>query len=91
VRRRRGAARARAEDPYLPLKALSAYAGLSVRTLRSYLIHPVHPLPHYRIGGKVLARRSEFDAWAARFRVQPADARHTVDTIVDAVLADLAS
>lgn len=53
---------------YLPLKSLAQYGGLSVRTLRGYLIHPAHPLPHYRIGGKILVKRSEFDAWAQRFR-----------------------
>ncbi len=55
------------DDAYLPLRALARYAGLSVRTLRSYLVHGSSPLPHYRIGGRVLVRRSEFDAWAARF------------------------
>ena len=55
-------------DCYLPLRELSAYAGLSVRTLRGYLTHPSRPLPHYRIGGKILVRRSDFDAWATAFR-----------------------
>ena len=48
-------------DPYLTLRALSTYSGLSVRKLRDYLTDPVHPLPCYRLGGKVLVRRSEFD------------------------------
>jgi hypothetical protein len=39
-------------DPYLPLKQLAGYSGLSVRTLRSYLAAPSHPLPCFRIGGK---------------------------------------
>jgi hypothetical protein len=56
------------EDAYLPLRTLSSYSGLSIRTLRGYLSHPTHPLPCYRIGGKVLVRRSEYDAWASRFR-----------------------
>ena len=60
------------EPVYLPLTALAAYSGLSVRTLRDYLTHPSRPLPHYRIGGKILVRRSDFDAWAASFRtVEP--------------------
>jgi hypothetical protein len=57
-------------DAYLPLKALAAYSGLSVRTLRTYLTDPVAPLPFYRVGVKILVRRSEFDAWAQRFRVE---------------------
>jgi hypothetical protein len=59
-------------DAYLPLVGLARYSGLSVRTLRGYLTHLARPLPHYRIGGKILVRRSEFDAWAAIFRtVEP--------------------
>ncbi len=58
----------RVDDAYLSLKTLAVYAGLSVRTLRGYLTHAAHPLPSYRIGGRVLVKRSEFDAWAAPFR-----------------------
>jgi lambda repressor-like predicted transcriptional regulator len=57
-------------DGYLGLRALARYSGLSVRTLRGYLHDPARPLPHYRIGGKILVRPCEFDAWAARFRVE---------------------
>jgi excisionase family DNA binding protein len=60
------------DDGYLPLKALARYSGLSVRTLRRYLTDASRPLPSYRIGGKVLVRRAEFDAWAKQFRVSPA-------------------
>ena len=55
-------------DPFLSLKALAAYSGLSVRTLRDYLANPLRPLPCYRVGGKILVRRSEFDAWMVRHR-----------------------
>ena len=71
-----------AEDAYLPLKRLSSYAGLSVRTLRSHLRDAVHPLPHYRVGGKVLVRRSDYDAWAAQFRARDS-------SIVDQTLSRL--
>jgi hypothetical protein len=57
------------DDEYLSLKALAAYSGLSVRTLRTYLTHSSYPLSCYRIGGRVLVRRSDFDGWASRFRV----------------------
>ena len=77
-------------DPYLSLKALVGYSGLSERKLREHLIDPVHPLPCYRPGGprgKVLVRRSEFDAWMAKYRqVGQAD----VSKLVDKVLRDLA-
>jgi hypothetical protein len=55
-------------DPFLSLRALAAYSGLGVRTLRTYLTDITHPLPCYRVGGKILVRRSEFDTWIARHR-----------------------
>jgi Helix-turn-helix domain len=73
-------------DPFLSLKALAAYSGLSVRKLRDCLDDPRHPLPHYRVGGKILVRRSEFDARIAAYR-QVGDT--DVDRIVAAVLAEL--
>ena len=73
-------------DPFLPLKALATYAGLSIRTLRTHLEDPGHPLPCYRIGGKILVRRSEYDIWAARFRQV---GNPDVDRIVSDVLKDL--
>ncbi len=59
-------------DGYFSLKALAAYSGLSVRTLRDRLIDPIHPLPHYRVGGKILVSRAGFDQWLEQFRMQPA-------------------
>jgi hypothetical protein len=58
-----------ATDPYLGLKALSAYSGLSIRTLRTYIDRlPDEALPCYRVGTKILVRRSEFDEWIAAYR-----------------------
>jgi hypothetical protein len=55
-------------DPYLPLKALAGYSGLSVRRLRQLLeLPPADALPCYRLGGKILVRRSAFDAWMAQY------------------------
>ena len=73
-------------DIYLPLKALSGYSGLSVRTLRARLVHPSTPLPHYRVGGKILVKQSEFDAWIARFRIS---ATPRVDAVVTDILKGL--
>jgi len=73
-------------DPYLPLTALAGYAGLSVRKLREFLTDPMHPLPCYRVGGKLLVRRSEFDTWIARYRER---GRADVDRIVDETLREL--
>ena len=73
-------------DPYLSLRALAGYSGLSVRKLRDLLTDPAHPLPCYRVGGKILVRRSEYDAWAARYR-QIGDP--DLDRIVAGALKDL--
>jgi len=56
-------------DPFMPLTALASYSGLSVRTLRQYLeLPPNQALPAYRLPGKILVRRSEFDAWMEQYR-----------------------
>jgi len=73
-------------DPFLSLQALATYSSLSRRKLRDYLTDPIHPLPCYRIGGKILVRRSEYDAWAVSYRqVGQAD----VDRVVSEVLRGL--
>ena len=59
---------ASALDPFLSLRALASYSCVSVRKLRECLADSVHPLPHYRLGGKIIVRRSEFDAWMAAYR-----------------------
>jgi hypothetical protein len=76
-------------DPFLPLKALAVYSGLSTRTLRTYLADPAHPLPCYRTSakGKILVRRSEFDTWFAAYRQV---GRIDVDALVNEVFRGLA-
>jgi len=73
-------------DPFLSLRALSAYSNIGVRKLRDHLEDPSHPLPHYRVGGKILIRVSEFNAWITTYRHQ---GRRDVDQIVSEVLRDL--
>src|SRR5262245_10223545 len=55
-------------DPFLSLKALASYSGLSARQLRDYRGELTRPLPHYRLGGKLLVGGSDFDAWMAAYR-----------------------
>jgi hypothetical protein len=59
-------------DPYLSLRALADYSGLSVRTLRRFLERtpPAQALPCYRLDGKVVVRRSEFDHYMQQYRMQ---------------------
>ena len=73
-------------DPFMTLRALATYSGISVRKLRDHLDDPGHPLPHYRVGGKILVRRSEFDGWMATHQ---ATGRGDVGRIVDDVLQGL--
>jgi len=78
-------------DPYLSLKALASYAGVSVRQLREYLVNPPlprdagipipPPMPHYRLGSRIVVRRSEFDRWMAAFRARPSEARAFADRL----------
>ena len=55
-------------DPFLDLRALAEYSNLSIRTLARHLADFARPLPHYKVRGKILVRRSEFDAWMQGFR-----------------------
>jgi excisionase family DNA binding protein len=74
-------------DGYLPLTRLAHYSGLSVRTLRGYLADRVRPLPHYKVGGKILVSRADFDEWVRQFRVQATPL--AVDALVNDVLDGL--
>ncbi len=55
-------------DPYLGMAALAAYLGLSRRTIQNLVADPGDPLPTYRVGAKLLSRRSEVDVWMGRRR-----------------------
>jgi hypothetical protein len=57
-----------------------------MRKLRNCLRHPSHPLPQYRVDGKILIPRSEFNRWIAAYRWV---GNTEVDQIVDDVLAKL--
>jgi len=75
-------------DPYLPLRELVAYSGLSLRSLRRALADRRHPLPHYRLGTKkILIRRSEFDRWMRQFKEAPASL--DLDRMIEETLREL--
>jgi hypothetical protein len=73
-------------DPLLRLPALARYSSISVRKLREYLQAPSHPLPYFRVGGRVLVRVSEFDRWLTAYRGR---ANAEVGVIVDDVVRSL--
>jgi hypothetical protein len=74
------------EAEYLSLRALATYSGLSVRTLREYLLNPVHPLPHLKLPGKILVKRTDFDVWIEQFRVA---ATESLSDVVEHVVQSL--
>ncbi len=55
-------------DLFLSLKGLAGYSSLSRRTLQDLVNDTSDPLPSYRVGGKILIRKSEFDRWMSRRR-----------------------
>lgn len=75
-------------DPgYFDLKALASYSCCSIRWIRDRLVDRTQPLPHYRIEGKILVKRDDFDRWIRQFLIdQPAD---EMDDVVSGVLAQL--
>jgi hypothetical protein len=73
-------------DQYFDLKGLSQYASLGVGTLRDYL--SAGDLPHFRLKGKILVRRSEFDQWLEGFRVEKKDIRAIAGSILKKLKSD---
>jgi excisionase family DNA binding protein len=72
------------EPGYFTLRTLAAYSNCSVRWLRDRLMDRAHPLPHYRIGGKLLVKRDEFDQWMnVHHVVHPSD---QLSQIVESVM-----
>jgi hypothetical protein len=55
-------------DVYFSLKGLVGYASLSRRTLGDLINDPRDPIPSFRVGGKVLVKKSAFDMWLSRRR-----------------------
>jgi hypothetical protein len=72
------------EREWLSLRELTEYAAISERTLRLWMHRERNPLPAVQVEGKILVRRSVFDAWLERHRIR---ATQAVD--VDAIVGDL--
>ena len=75
------------EPGYFDLKALAVYSSCSVRWLRDRLVDRLHPLPHYRIEGKILVKREEFDRWLSGSHV--VNSVDGLSEIVDSVVAHM--
>lgn len=59
------------EDRYFDLQSASAYSSLGISTIRAYIRSA--GLPSFRVKGKILIKRSEFDAWIESFRIKKED------------------
>jgi len=75
------------EPLYLTLKKLAVYSSCSLRWLRSRLVDSHHPLPHFKIGGKILVKRVDFDEWLSKHRVTPRG--NEIDQILESMLIKL--
>ena len=66
---------------YLDLKGLSIYSSIKIPTLRDYI--QTDGLPYFKVKGKILVKRSEFDRWIENYRLNK---KQVLDRIVDDVL-----
>lgn len=71
------------QEPYfVDVKVLSERLSLSPRTLRSYIADSLHPLPAYKLNGKLLFKWREVEKWIEAFRIKPVN----IDQLVDSFL-----
>ena len=71
-------------DRYLDLPLASEYSTLGISTLRQHIRSG--RLPAYRVRGKLLIRKTEFDAWIESFRIK---SEHDLGRFVDETLQRL--
>ncbi len=71
------------KDRYYDLRGLEAYSSLARGTLRDYL---KRDLPHYKLRGKILVRKSEFDKWIEKYRLNK---KRDIEDMVDGMMNDL--
>lgn len=72
------------KEQYFDLRGLSAYSAISVGSLRDYV---KTGLPHFKLKGKILVKKSEFDSWLERYRV---NRTQNLNHLVDSVMSDIA-
>lgn len=51
------------DDCWFTVAELSTYSTLHQRTIRRHMASRTNPLPHHKVGGRVVIRKSEYDAW----------------------------
>jgi len=67
-------------DRYMPKAEAAGYLGISVSNIEKQL----GSMPHFRVGAKVLFRKSELDRWMEKHREAEADL--DLDRITDEAL-----
>lgn len=72
------------KDQYFDLRGLSAYSALGVGTLRDHI--KSGSLTGFKVKGKILIKRSEFDAWLEAYRFNK---KQELDSLVDDALNSL--
>ena len=71
-------------DVIYDLRGLSAYCALKVPTLRDYI--KSGELPCFKVKGKILIRKSEFDSWLEKYRL---NRQQEINTIVNDIMASI--
>ena len=72
------------QDGYFDLKGLAVYSTLGVSTLRDYIRSG--KLPAFKVKGKVLIRKSQFDSWIEDYRMNK---KGDINRIADEVVGSL--
>lgn len=72
---------------WLDIKAVTEYASISDRTIRTWIHSSANPLPAVQVGGKVLVRRRDLDAWLESHRIMSSnEVGNIVEELVSGVL-----
>jgi hypothetical protein len=72
------------KDQYFDLRGLEAYSALKIPTLRDHI--KSGDLPCFKVKGKILIKRSEFDSWLEGYRVNK---KQDLDNIIHEVMGSL--
>ena len=72
------------KDQFFDLRGLSAYSAMAISTLRNFISSG--NLPAYKVGGKILIKKSEFDAWINIFRINK---KQDLSNMVDDILSNI--
>ncbi len=71
-----------AQDRYLDKREAASYTSLSIRNLEARLAE----IPHFRVGKKILFKKSEIDKWMETYRE---GGTQNLDRIADEVIENI--